>query len=169
MAAVASSQREHGEVQVTGAIDLATAEALGVYEDPDAPVAVDGARPIESSPADAVTTDDSEDSDDSDDSDEPTAPVASAPARSGWPVPAAVAALAAVVAAVLIRRRYVVVQRAKRRRARVHPATSPHRSIADLRRAGRLPAAREPSRRLYDQADERAGAGADEVLSDASR
>ena len=35
----------------------------------------------------------------------------------------------------------VVARRAARRRARVHPAAPPHRSVADLRRAGQLPPA----------------------------
>jgi len=39
----------------------------------------------------------------------------------------------AVAAAVAARRRYVVTQRSARRWARVHPATSPRRSVADMR------------------------------------
>ena len=48
-------------------------------------------------------------------------------------------ALVVAVAGVVVRRRYVLAQRAERRWARVHPSTSPRRSVADLRRAGQLP------------------------------
>jgi hypothetical protein len=55
-----------------------------------------------------------------------------------WALALALAAVAAVVA-VVARRRIVVARRAARRWARVHPSTSPMRSVADLRRAGRMP------------------------------
>jgi hypothetical protein len=148
MAAVADYQRRHDDLQVTGAVDLATARSLGVYEDPEA----DDAAPATSttSPATVAAT---------------TVPVlgraagVSEPSEpSGtdgglprWPlvVGFAVVALAAAVAS---RRRYVVAQRATRRWARVHPATSPRRSVADMRRAGELPPATvtAPSPQIYD-------------------
>ena len=149
MAAVADYQRRHDDLQVTGAVDLATARSLGVYEDPEADDAATATSTT--SPATVAAT---------------TVPVPARAAGVGepseppgtdgglprWPlvVGFAVVALAAAVAG---RRRYVVAQRAARRWARVHPATSPRRSVADMRRAGELPATTETApARIYDRA-----------------
>jgi hypothetical protein len=129
MAAVAEYQRRN-ELPVTGAVDLPTARALGVVEDPAT------AGPA----ADEVT-------------DEVTDAVA-APAPAASPVVAVAdveegssgvdwrlvvgGLLAMTVVAVVARRRYVVARRAAHRRRRVHPSTSPRRSVADLRRSGAL-------------------------------
>jgi peptidoglycan hydrolase-like protein with peptidoglycan-binding domain len=145
MAAVADYQRRNGELQVTGAVDLPTARALGVFADPDdagpaaatpsevsadapAAVAAEPADPDDAGPAGAAA--------------EPAAAASSASVGAGsapspWLV--AVALVSVIGLAVVARRRYVVAQRNARRRARVHPAASPHRSIADLRRSGALP------------------------------
>src|SRR6056297_2616740 len=137
MAAVAAYQRTQGDLQVTGAVDLATARSLGVVDDDaSAPAAADagaaaGATPAPAPAAPSATPDP--------DRLEP----ASAPGSNGtWSLPwwlvAATVAFLSAVAAVALRRRQVVARRA-RRWARVHPATSPKQSVADLRRAGTLP------------------------------
>src|SRR6056297_695521 len=137
MAAVAAYQRAQDELQVTGAVDLATARSLGVVDDDaSAPAAADagaaaGATPAPAPAAPSATPDP--------DRLEP----ASAPGSNGtWSLPwwlvAATVAFLSAVAAVALRRRQVVARRA-RRWARVHPATSPKQSVADLRRAGTLP------------------------------
>jgi hypothetical protein len=127
MAAVAEYQRRT-DLQVTGAVDLATARALGVVDDPDAasaatvPDADDVAAPAEVVPRP-----------------EPATTPASEPSDRGAGVPwwlVAAVVVAASVLAVVARRRSVVVKRAAHRRRRVHPSLSPHRSVADLRRAG---------------------------------
>jgi hypothetical protein len=135
MAAVAAYQRATGDLQVTGAVDAATARALGVLggaESPDAPP-VTAAAP--SAPTEGAAA--------------PSAPVArtervvvssAADATGGsarWVLVVAVAGLV-LLAGLAGRRRFVVARRAERRWARVHPATSPLRSVADLRRAGQL-------------------------------
>lgn len=140
MASVAAYQQGVEGLQVTGAVDVATARALGVLDE-----ATDDVEPAAAGPegaaaapvADVVT---------------PTTAAASAgvdEAGAGRgsgggmnPLLVAVAVLGAVALAVIARRRYVVAQRRARRWARVHPATSPHRSVADLRRSGELPPAR---------------------------
>ena len=142
MIAVAEYQRRTGGLQMTGAVDMATARSLGVYEDPDA------ASETAAAPATTVA---------------PTVPaVAQAAADGGstepaarggaglprWPLLAA-SAIVALAVGVIGRRRYVVARRAARRWARVHPATSPRRSVADMRRAGELPDA-SSSGRIYD-------------------
>jgi hypothetical protein len=142
MIAVAEFQRRNAALDETGAVDEATAIALGVHTDPEAPTTttagpsttVAGAAPA--APDVASIT--------------PTAATASGGSRATWWWPLAVAAVVLVVAfaALVARRRYVVAQRAARRWARVHPATSPHRSVADMRRAGELPA--RPGRGIYD-------------------
>ncbi|WP_040494212.1 peptidoglycan-binding protein [Ilumatobacter nonamiensis] len=139
MASVAEYQRDRGDLQVTGAVDMATARALGVYEDPDAVDTVAPSAAVTETPAAAAV-----------------APVAEPDAvpqpldtgddgipRSLLIIGVSVAALAL---AVVLRRRSVVARRADRRRARVHPATSPHRSVADLRRSGELPITRSGTR-----------------------
>jgi peptidoglycan hydrolase-like protein with peptidoglycan-binding domain len=158
MAAVAAYQRQTEGLQVTGAVDMATARSLGVFEDPNA---VDEPTPTTASPSQTTV-----------------AAAAPAPAQGAAPEDTAdvaesdagglsrrlivtASAIVALVAAVVGRRRYVVVRRARRRWARIHPATSPRRSIADMRRTGELPAVAAP-RPLYDQElDEPAVAEAD--------
>ena len=126
MAAVAEYQRRDGNLQVTGAVDMATARALGVYEEPDTQAP---AEPI-SMPAAVAAVPAPEAAD---------VPVSRNDGTSSpWLVIGA-AVLAALTTAVVLRRRYVVAQRNARRGARIHPAASPHRSIADLRRTGDLP------------------------------
>lgn len=131
MAAVAEYQRRDGDLQVTGAVDLATARALGVYED-----AGDDVSLAEAPAAEAPAAEERGGSAGT------ATPVADDSGGSGavpnWVL--VIALLAAVLLLVVIgRRRYVVARRRARRRARVHPAASPHRSVADLRRAGVAP------------------------------
>jgi peptidoglycan hydrolase-like protein with peptidoglycan-binding domain len=164
MSAVAAYQRRQGDLQVTGAVDVATARSLGVYEDPDAD---DEATTTTALPATTVA-----------------AATVPAPARAAtvgvsseppdsdgglprWPLVAA-SAVVALAAAVAGRRRYVVAQRAARRWARVHPATSPRRSVADMRRAGELPTATAtgPAGRIYDHELEQPAARASTATGD---
>lgn len=147
MAAVAEYQRRDGSLQVTGAVDTATATALGVYEDPDA------TEQTSATTTTVATT---------------TGPVSAGARGLGeqlgpieiedtalprWPLVAASVAVG-LATAVIGRRRFVVAQRSARRWARVHPATSPRRSVADLRRAGDLPPISDRSAGLYDHASE---------------
>jgi Putative peptidoglycan binding domain len=145
MIAVAEYQRANEELQDTGAVDMSTAQALGVIEDPDAiddattttTTATTLAATTVPSPVRAAAPDESNE-----------------PADRGgglirWPI--VVAAVAAVLMAALVsRRRYVVAKRSARRWARVHPATSPRQSVADMRRTGELPAVRNSADRIYD-------------------
>ena len=137
MVAVAEYQRRNDGLQVTGAVDMATARSLGVYEDPDA---ADDARPRRR-----------RDDDDDRRRDDRARTGASRRCRRvrratdsdggglpRWPLVTA-SVVVALAAAVVGRRRYVVAQRAARRWARVHPATSPRRSVADMRRSRRAP------------------------------
>lgn len=152
MAAVAAYQQSNDGLQVTGAVDVATARSLGVVADP---TAADTPTTTTALTATTVTA--------------PTAPVPAQAAAAAGEAPeppdsegglprlplvsaSAVVALAAAAMAVH-RRRHVGVQRAARRRARAHPATSPRRSVADMRRAGDLPtaAATGPEGRIYDR------------------
>lgn len=131
MAAVAAYQRAQGDLQVTGAVDLATARSLGAVDDADAPApaAADAGAATITAPAQQPTGAATGDG------------LVAAPDDDGasppWPV-VAIAVILLLVVAVALRRRQVLARRA-RRWARVHPATSPHRSVADLRRAGTLP------------------------------
>ncbi len=143
MVAVAEYQRRDPALRETGAVDVATAQSLGVYERPEPPAA-----PTPSTLAPTTVP--------------ARAAAGGAPAgttvehRGGvprWSV-AAATVVVALVAAVVGRRRYVVAQRAARRWARVHPSTSPRRSVADSRRAGDLPAAAGPAGRIYDHESE---------------
>jgi hypothetical protein len=148
MAAVAEYQRAMGVLQVTGAVDAATARSLGVYQSSDdttpatAPVPAVTAAPsaaIDPPLNPAVSRD-------TDEKDERGADVR-------WIIAAVV--VVSLGAALVGRRRYVVSRRRARRWARVHPATSPHRSVADLRRSGEFPAAEVPRRQgiavVFDQ------------------
>lgn len=136
MAAVAEFQQRAGDLQVTGAVDVATARSLGVYEE-------SGDEAEATPPASAATV-----------ADTVAAVVDEAIGESGqppvdrvdrrWVLVAVVLGLLALTAAIVGRRRQVVVRRRARRWARVHPATSPHRSVADLRRSGEVPAQRTP-------------------------
>ena len=141
MTAVAAYQRRNDDLQETGAVDMATARALGVFEDPDS---ADETTTTTTATTVAATT---------------TVPVpvnvaatgeSAEPADRGdgllrWPLVAA-AVVALLTAALVSRRRYVVAKRSARRWARVHPATSPRRSVADMRRTGELPSRDGPSR-----------------------
>ena len=162
MVAVAAYQRQHGELQVTGAVDVATARALGVYEDPDAAdeVAATTEAPTTAPPttepapapappaAIAVSPDPAAAGADGAANDAGDASGV-ADARGGgalrWLLVAAIAVVA-LAGAIAGRRSYVVARRKGRRWARTHPATSPHRSVADERRNGDLP----PAARIYD-------------------
>ncbi len=144
MAAVAEYQRRNDALQETGAVDMATARSLGVYEDPEAadgptqaaPPATTIAATTVPVPARAAVGESAD-------------PTDGGGGPSRWPL--VTASVVIVVAAALVaRRRYVVAQRAARRRARVHPATSPRRSVADMRRAGELPTATSSVGRIYD-------------------
>jgi hypothetical protein len=143
MAAVAAYQQQHDGLQVTGAVDVATARSLGVYDDPaaaDVPTTTSPAAtavtttavPAPSSASDATETRVADAS----------RTVSSGDRGDGLPTSplAAGAVLALLVGAVVARRRHVVAKRKARRWARIHPATSPRRSVADMRRTGELPA-----------------------------
>jgi len=137
MAAVAEYQRRHGGLQVTGALDLATARELGVYVDPDeeAASAPEVAGQALDAPSAAVPVPGAARAA----TDFPTDAGSAFGVRGVSPVLVAIAIVAVLGLAVVARRRHVVRQRNARRRARVHPAASPHRSVADLRRSGALP------------------------------
>ena len=146
MTAVAAFQRRIGGLQVTGAVDVATAASLGVYDNPDAAAETTATTPTDTAaptataplPAQAATAEPAEPAENED------------RALPRWPLVAAAGVVVALAAVLLGRRRYVVAQRGARRWARVHPATSPRRSIADLRRAGEFPPATSPAGRIYD-------------------
>jgi hypothetical protein len=140
MAAVAAYQRgSGGDLQVTGAVDAATARALGVLggaESTDPPTTTEAAPSARAEVAEVAAA--------------PSAPeprtermaVGSAPdggagGSARWVLAGVVAGFVLLVG-LAVRRRIVVARRAERRWARVHPATSPLRSVADLRRAGEL-------------------------------
>lgn len=128
MFAVAEYQRRNQPLQVTGAVDLATARALGVFHDEveDTAATPTTARPpvvSVASQADEVVA--------------PSATHADGTSVRPWLL-GALAAAATLALVITLRRRHVVAQRSARRWARVHPATSPQRSVADARRAGQL-------------------------------
>ena len=155
MAAVAEYQRRTDGLQETGAVDLATARSLGVYEDPEAAgEATTTAPPATTVPAkeQAAATGGSAEPIDS-----------AAGGLPRWPLVAVSVVIVALTAAVVTRRRYVVSQRAARRWSRVHPATSPRRSVADMRRAGELPSTTGSATRIYDHQQE---LSADETPTD---
>jgi peptidoglycan hydrolase-like protein with peptidoglycan-binding domain len=138
MIAVAEFQRRNPPLDETGAVDEATAVALGVHTDPDAPTPTTAAPSITAATAAPAAPDVA--------SITPAAAAASGGRGTTqwtswwWPIALVAVVVVAAVAAVSARRRYVVAQRSARRWARVHPATSPNRSVADMRRAGELPA-----------------------------
>ena len=144
MAAVAEYQRSNGALQVTGAVDVATARALGVSQDAtvENPTTT---TPATTAPRSAQIPTVGELAEQTD--------RASTGGRPRWVLvtAAAVIALAAVAAAAVGRRRHVVKQRAARRRARVHPATSPGRSIAKMRRAEAVDNVATPAGQGHDQ------------------
>lgn len=171
MVAVADYQRTNDDLHVTGAVDEDTARALGVHprragtesspvaaEPLQDPATMPGTTPDGGAEAGVVAGAD------------PAGALASVPVvgtatgRDGGDGPPAgsdnrmwwaliVAGLVLTPAAVVVRRRLVIAQRRTRRWARVHPATSPRRSIADMRRSGELPAF--PGRPvIYDHAEE---------------
>ncbi|MCB0968601.1 MAG: peptidoglycan-binding protein [Ilumatobacter sp.] len=132
MVAVAAYQREAGDLQVTGAVDEATARSLGVYgeaEEEPAPTTVPTTEPAVVAPTAPAPT---------------TVATQSSGVDTGSSVPTiamiVLGVFAALVGAIVARRRYVVKRRRERRWARTHPATSPLRSVADDRRADREPA-----------------------------
>ncbi len=135
MAAVGQYQRGIDGLQVTGAVDAATARSLGVLDDPEpAPESASAAEPATAATGAEARVGPV----DSDLADEPT-PVSPSATSGALRIAALVAALFATLAlAAVARHRYVMAQRRARRWARVHPATSPHRSLADLRRAGEM-------------------------------
>ena len=146
MAAVAEYQRRNDALQETGAVDVATARVArrvpGSRRRRRADRRRRRRRPSRATtvpvPAQAAAVGESADPTDSDGAGLPL-----------WPLVTA-SVVVVLAAAVVGRRRYVVAQRAARRWARVHPATSPRRSVADMRRAGELPTATSPAGRIYD-------------------
>jgi hypothetical protein len=141
MAAVAEYQRQAGTLQVTGAVDEATARALGVLAEPEAEPSTAAST---TAPNTAATTAVAEVAGAASASAPEREPVVSARAgdasgsgRARWMLIGAVVGLA-LLAGLAGRRRLVIARRAERRWARVHPATSPLRSVADMRRAGAL-------------------------------
>jgi Putative peptidoglycan binding domain len=145
MAAVAEYQRRNDDLQETGAVDMSTARALGVFEDPDAVMETTTttvtavAATTVPVPAQATATDE-------------RAELVESNSDDGLPrwLLATAGVVIALTAALVGRRRYVVAKRSARRWARVHPATSPRRSVADMRRTGELPAVTSPADRIYD-------------------
>jgi hypothetical protein len=138
MAAVAEYQRSNDALQVTGAVDVATARALGVYQDStDDPPATTAPAMTEPRSAQSTTA-------------EPVEPTANDNASMPSWLPITAAVIVALAAAVVGRRRYVVAQRSARRRARTHPATSPGRSVADMRRVGQHATASQPADPAHD-------------------
>jgi hypothetical protein len=139
MAAVAEYQRFNDGLQVTGAVDVATARALGVYQDStdETPGTTAPATTVPGSTQSATT-------------DELAQPTGSDNARVPFWLLVTAAVIVAFAAVVVGRRRYVVAQRSARRRARVHPATSPGRSVADMRRAGEYATAARSADRVHD-------------------
>lgn len=160
MAAVAAYQRAQDDLQVTGAVDLATARSLGVVDDDaPAPAAADAGAAASATPAPVPVA--APATPDADGLEAESGPGRNSMWSPPWWLVAATVALLSAVAAAALRRRQVVARRA-RRWARVHPATSPKRSVADLRRAGTL-----PRRHASDTATEQnhPSAEADEVRS----
>ena len=139
MAAVAGYQRSNDALQVTGAVDMATAQALGVYQDStdETPATTAPAMTVPRS-AQSVTTGELSESTGSDN------------ARVPFWLLITAAVIIALAVAVVGRRRYVVAQRSARRWARIHPATSPGRSVADMRRAGEHATATRPADQAHD-------------------
>lgn len=139
MAAVAEYQRSN-DLQVTGAVDVGTARALGVYRDStDETPATRALATTVPRPAPSATVGEIAEPTGSDNDRVPP-----------WLLITA-AVIVALAVAVVGRRRYVVAQRSARRRARVHPATSPGRSVADMRRAGEYATATRPADQAHDQ------------------
>jgi hypothetical protein len=139
MAAVAEYQRSNDALQVTGAVDMATARALGVHQDSadDNPGAT---APAMTTPRSVLSAQ----------PDEVAEPTVSDNTRVPYRPLITAAVAVALAVAVIGRRRYVVAQRSARRRARVHPATSPGRSVADMRRALQPATATQPQGRAAD-------------------
>lgn len=140
MAAVAEYQRSHDALLVTGAVDMATARALGVYRDSTdvaAATRAPASTVAETAPSAAV---------------EDVAQLAGGEDAGSFPwILITATMMVIVVAAVVGRRRYVVAQRSARRRARIHPAASPGRSVAAMRRAGQRPTAMRPEAHAHEQ------------------
>ncbi|HSP28825.1 MAG TPA: peptidoglycan-binding protein, partial [Ilumatobacteraceae bacterium] len=153
MTAVADYQRSN-DLQVTGAVDMATARSLGVYQDStDEPPAT--TSPATTLPRSAQTATFGELAESTDSGTGGVRP---------WLLITA-AVVVALAAAVVGRRRYVVSQRTARRWARVHPATAPGRSVADMRRAGEHPTAMRPADEAHDQQTEKPAAISAEATS----
>jgi hypothetical protein len=131
MTAVAAYQQRTDGLQVTGAVDAATARSLGVFPEPGSADETVPRTSAVASPATVPTTVAVRAAAD-------VGAAATGGRRPSWALVAA-GAVVALGLAVAARRRDVVARRRARRWARVHPATSPHRSVADSRREGRLP------------------------------
>jgi peptidoglycan hydrolase-like protein with peptidoglycan-binding domain len=142
MAAVADYQRSN-DLQVTGAVDVATARALGVYRDAtvESPATTAPATTLPGSALSATVGD-------------VVAPTVGDDDRSSPWILITATVTVGIATAVVGRRRYVVAQRSARRRARVHPAASPGRSVADMRRAGGYETATRPAGRSHDHQTE---------------
>jgi peptidoglycan hydrolase-like protein with peptidoglycan-binding domain len=149
MAAVAAYQRQNDELQETGAVDIATARALGVFEDPDS---ADETTTTTATTTVAATTAVRVPAQ-ANAAGEEAEPADRGSGLPRWTLVAA-AVVALLTAALVSRRRYVVAKRSARRWARVHPATSPRRSVADMRRTGELPVVTSPADRIYDHESE---------------
>jgi hypothetical protein len=155
MAAVAAFQRDDGTLQVTGAVDAATARSLGLHDDTvaeaaptTAPLDADALAIVAPAPAGDlvdVAADMAVDMAVDDTSSEATS---DARGRATTIVVASILVVAIVAAAVVARGRYVATRRRRRRWARTHPATAPRHTVADGRR-------RDPD--VPDDADEHAG------------
>jgi hypothetical protein len=154
MVAVAEYQRRTGVLEVTGAVDAATARTLGVYPVPR--VAGESAPTTSGPGPNGVTAATRRSQMDA------AAPVPDhGETIDGeghsprWLLLAAPPTI--VLAAVVSRRRYITRRRAARRWARVHPSTSPNRSVADIRRTGELPT--RSRARIYDRRLEKSMVG----------
>ena len=140
MAAVAAYQRNDGSLQVTGAVDAATARSLGLYDDTAENAPTDAAAAATTAPVDAEPSSPSQlamadEIDPGFDASAVSAPSADG-RRTTTVVVISILVVALLAGAVVARGRYVATRRRRRRWARVHPATSPLRTVADDHRAG---------------------------------
>jgi peptidoglycan hydrolase-like protein with peptidoglycan-binding domain len=131
MAAVAAYQREAGTLQVTGAVDAATASALGLYDD----TPTEATAPATSVPVDpqaSASTVPATVTDQVGIVSGPSTPEPQPGNGNGMTMIVAISgSIVALLAVAVVARGRFVAARRRRRWARVHPATSPLRSVVD--------------------------------------